>query len=129
MRQLMALSLLEQQSASERLRGVSYASTVQEPDSDVRDALLRTLDSDPNVNVRMAAVDALHRFAGSPEVRQGLARALAREESPLVQIAILDELVELRERSAISSVDHLLSEAKLNPEVRQRAEWAVRRLQ
>ncbi len=129
MRQLMALSLLEQQSASERLRGVSYASTVQEPDSDVRDALLRTLDSDPNVNVRMAAVDALHRFAGSPEVRQGLARALAREESPLVQIAILDELVELRERSAISSVDHLLSEPKLNPEVRQRAEWAVRRLQ
>jgi hypothetical protein len=129
MRQLMALSLLEQQSASERLRGVSYASAVQEPDSDVRDALLRTLDSDPNVNVRLATVDALHRFAGSPEVRHGLARALAREQSPLVQIAILDELVELRERSAVSSVDRLLREPQLNPDVRQRAEWAVRRLQ
>ncbi len=129
MRQLMALSLLEQQSASERLTGVSFASRVEPGDNQVPVALLRALGSDPNVNVRLAAVDALRRFAGDAQVRSSLARALAREESPLVQIALLDALVELGERSSVPSMDRLLREPQLNPEVRERAEWAVKRLQ
>lgn len=129
MRQLVALSLLQQQSAADRLQGVSWAYRVEQSDSEVLGALLRTLNTDPNVNVRLAAVDALRNFAVAPEARQGLASALRTQNSPLVQIAILDQLVDLRERSSVASVSSLLAEPGVSPEVRQRAEWAVKRLQ
>ncbi len=129
MRQLVALSLLQQQSASERLKGVSWSYRVEESDSQVLSALLHTLNSDSNVNVRLAVVDALRNFAVSPEARVGLSQALPRQNSPLVQVAILDQLVNLRERPAAQAVDTLLRQPDLSPEVRQRAEWAIRRLQ
>src|SRR5438128_11544340 len=70
MKQLVTLSLLQQQSASDRLRGVEWSCRLAQPDEHVLSALLRALDSDPNVNVRLAAIDALHRFASDATVRQ-----------------------------------------------------------
>ena len=60
MRQTLAVSLLDQSSASERLRGVNLSVNTEKPDSGLIEALLNTLNNDPNVNVRLAAVDALY---------------------------------------------------------------------
>jgi hypothetical protein len=129
MRQLVALSLLQQQNASDRLRGVNYAYRVEQSDPQVLSALLTTLDHDSNVNVRLAAVDAVRNFTDSPIGRKGLVQALAKQDSPLVQIAILDQIVELREKSAASAIQFLLSGQDVNPDVRQRAQWALKQLQ
>ena len=129
MRQLVALSLLQQQNASDRLRGVNYAYRVEQSDPQVLSALLATINHDSNVNVRLAAVDAMRNFTDSPVGRKGLEQALGKQESPLVQISILDEIVETRDKSAASSIQFLLSKQDLNPEVRQRAEWALKQLQ
>jgi len=72
MKQMVMLSLLKQQSASERLRGVNWSYQIEQPDEQVLSALLRALDSDPNVNVRLAAVDALQQFARRALVKKGL---------------------------------------------------------
>ncbi len=74
MRQLVALSLLQQQNASDRLRGVNYAYRVEQSDPQVLSALLTTLDHDSNVNVRLAAVDAVRNFTDSPVGRKGWCR-------------------------------------------------------
>ena len=129
MRQLVALSLLQQQNASDRLRGVNYAYRVEQSDPQVLSALLTTLDHDSNVNVRLAAVDAVRNFTDSPIGRKGLVQALAKQDSPLVQIAILDQIVELHEKSAASAIQFLLSGQEVNPDVRQRAQWALKQLQ
>jgi hypothetical protein len=129
MRQLVALSLLQQQSASDRLRGVNFAYRVEQPDPQVLSALLTTVNHDQSVNVRLAAVDALRNFTDNPVGRKGLVQALAKQDSPLVQIAILDQIVEVHEKSAVSAVQFLLSTNDLNPEVRQRAQWALKQLQ
>lgn len=129
MRQLVALSLLQQQNASDRLRGVNYTYRVEQDDPQVLSALLTTLDHDPNVNVRLAAVDALKNFTDSPVGRRGLVQALAKQESPLVQIAILDQMVELREKSGAPAIERLVSNQDVNPDVRQRAQWALKQLQ
>jgi len=129
MRQLVALSLLQQQSASDRLRGVNYAYRVEQSDPQVLSALLTTVNHDPSVNVRMAAVDALRNFTDSPVGRKGLIQALAKQDSPMVQIEILDQIVELHEKSAVSAIQFLLSSQNLNPDVRQRAQWALKQLQ
>jgi HEAT repeat protein len=129
MRQLVALSLLQQQSASDRLRGVNFAYRVEQSDPQVLSALLTTVNHDPNTNVRLAAVDALRNFTDNPIGRKGLVQALAKQESPLVQIAIVDQIVELHEKSAVPEVKFLLASENLNPEVKQRAQWALKQLQ
>src|SRR5262245_52664831 len=55
LREVVALSLLDQQSASERLRGIRYSAALEGTDPEVVDALSRTLRSDPSVDVRLAA--------------------------------------------------------------------------
>jgi len=129
MRQLVALSLLQQQSASDRLRGVSYAYRVEPDDSQVLSALLTTVDHDSNVDVRLAAVDAMKKFTNNPVGRNGLAQALTKQNSPLVQIAILDEIVEVHDKSSAPAIQALVSSQDVNPEVKQHAQWALRQLQ
>ena len=128
-RQLVALSLLQQQSASERLKGVDWSYRLSQPDSQVLSALLHTVNYDQNVNVRLAALDALHPSASNDMVRRGLMESLERQKSPLVQIALIDLLVDLRDKEAANPVKDLMQEAGLNPEVRQRADWALKQLQ
>lgn len=128
MQQMVALSLLQQQSATERLRGVSWSHQMDRPGAEVIAALVDTLRSDGNVNVRLAAVDALRQFADAQEVRGALVDALGRQESPLVQIALIDTMVELRERRSIDALRTLAANGKANEVVRQRASWGLQRI-
>ena len=127
-RQLVALSLLQQQSASERLKGVDWSNRIPQPDSQVLSALLHTVNYDQNVNVRLAALDALHQSAGNDLVRRGLAEALDRQASPMLQIALIDVLVDIHDKQAGDALKDLMQEAGLNPEVRDRAQWALEQL-
>ena len=130
MRQMVALSLLQQQSATDRLQGVSWAYRVEKSDTEVVSALLKTVREDTSVNVRLAAVDALKPFAkGSPLVRKALLQAVAKQDSPMVEIALIDLLVELREPSAMGPVKALSQDATQPAEVRQRAQSAIRELE
>jgi hypothetical protein len=128
LRELLTLSLLQQQSASERLRGVSWGLQVQQPEEPVLSALLQTLNSDPNVNVRLAALDALQRFSNIGRVRQGLLQALEKQKSPLVQITLIDWLVESKERQAVDVLTRISHEPQFQPKVRERARWGLRQL-
>lgn len=90
---LVTLSLLKQDSASERLRGVSFGRQAGPGDDRVLQALLDTLRHDPDVNVRLAAVDALAPALGQPAVRGQLLQEVGRQRSPMVQIALIDLLL------------------------------------
>lgn len=128
MRQLVALSLLQQQNATDRLQGVNWTYRVERSDTEVLSALLQTVNHDPNVNVRLAAVDALRSFADSPVVRRSLSQALLKQESPLVQIAIIDQLVALKDTQGRPALDQLAQDRKVNAAVRQHAEWALKQI-
>jgi hypothetical protein len=126
MRQLVTLSLLQQQSATERLQGVNWAYRVEPNDVEVLSALLRTVNEDSSVDVRLAAVDALRNFSHSSVARRGLTNALAQQTSPLVQVAIIDALSDLRERSAAPSLRQLIEGSQVDENVRRRAAQALR---
>ena len=98
-------------------------------DSEVFDALLRTLNEDANVNVRLSAVDALQRFAGNSEVRTELRQSLPRQTSPLVQIALIDSLTEARDRAAVGVLEQLQQRSDVDPAVKARIQRALGRLQ
>jgi hypothetical protein len=128
MRELMTLTLLKQESPSERLQGVSWVQNMDKPDKELLSALLHRLDYDPNINVRLAAVDALYLFVNQPLVRQGLIQSLSRQTSPLVQIALIDLIVEMREKQATAALKQLITNEKINADVKQRAEWGIQQL-
>jgi hypothetical protein len=128
MRQMVALSLMQQQSASERLRGVSYAYQVPPSDTQTLTALLATVNTDPNVGVRLAAVDALREFGTSPVTRTALIQAIRKQDAPLVQIALLDLLVDLKAKEAVPELTRLAADEKADASVRQHAKWALERL-
>jgi hypothetical protein len=125
MRQMVALSLLQQQSASERLRGVSWAYRAESSDTEVMQALVSAIQHDESVNVRLAAVDALRAFAESPAARRAAVESLPRQNAPLVQVALIDLLVDLQDRDAVANLNTLASSGDVNDMVKERALWAL----
>ncbi len=128
MRQTLAVSLLDQPSPTERLKGVSLSYSMEKPGDKILEALLQTLNGDPNINVRLSAVDALYLFRENPKVKEGLITSLSNQTSPLVQVALIDLMVSLRERRAIDSLRTLIADEKINPDVRQRAEQGIQQI-
>ncbi len=128
LQQQMTLSLLNQSSASARLQGIALTSRVREPEPSLIAALLDTLDNDPSVNVRLSAVDALYLFSDREAVKAALSASLARQTSPLVQIALIDLLVTLKEKQAAAALKKLLNDKKIIPEVQQRAQLGISRI-
>jgi anti-sigma factor RsiW len=129
MRQLVVLSMLTQQSAAERLQGVSWSSREDHLDPQVQAALLHTLRFDGSVDVRLAALEALSRHAAQPQIRKSVLDALGEQQSPLVQVALIDLLAEWRDPDATQRLRNFEQTPNLNSAVRQRAEWAVSKLQ
>jgi putative zinc finger protein len=129
MRQMVALSLMQQQSAGERLRGVSYAYQVPASDTQVLSALLTTVNQDESVGVRVAAVDALHAFGSSPVTREAIIQSIPKQDAPLVQIKLIDLLVDLREKEAVPELEKLAADETKNESVREYAKAAIGRLQ
>ncbi|HLK69783.1 MAG TPA: HEAT repeat domain-containing protein [Bryobacteraceae bacterium] len=130
LRQLVTLSLLQQTSPSSRLRGVTYSYQMAEPDPQVEQELLHTINHDSNVNVRLSAVEAIaNKFARNPEVRRALVDSIAMQDSPLVQVALIDLLMQLNYKEAVPSLRKLVSDKETDSSVRQRAETAIQKLE
>jgi hypothetical protein len=128
MRQMLTLSLMQQQSATERLRGVSWTAQIDHPGNEVVSALLDTLLHDPNVNVRLAAVDALRRFSDRDDVRRGTKRAVSDTASPLLQVAVIDFMVDTRDPQAPALFRALAQDQSVDALVRGRAQWGLDQL-
>ncbi len=118
MSRIVGLSLLESPSASERLRGIGW-STRAPADDRVVDALLASVRQDPNVNVRLAALEALARRADSPRVRSGLIEALPRERSPMLQVALIEVLQQENDDDADQAIEDLLERRDLDDDVKR----------
>jgi hypothetical protein len=125
MKQMMMLTMLENPTATERLKAVSYTQELNTVDDKVIDALLTTLNSDPNENVRLVTVEALVELADNPKVRKGLVQSLLKQESPLVQVALADAMVRLQEKSSVKQFKKLLQKENLNDAVKGKIENSI----
>ena len=140
---MVALSLLEKGSASERLQGVAFSrdslgslgagrGALPGPDDQgdqgqggqrdqseqVVAALFTRLLEDPNVNVRLAALEALRPTANRADHRGRLVAAVSRQESPLVALSLIDLLIESGTPAARHDLEQLLANDQLDPVVR-----------
>ena len=125
---LVLASLQDKASASQRLKGVNAAFQVDDLDAEVIRVLIKTMNDDENVNVRLAAVQALSKFTDRPEVKEGLIRALEQQKEPLVQIALINLMVELREQRAIKKLEQIIEDEATLETVKDEAHMAVFKL-
>lgn len=128
MKEKMMLALIENPSASERIRGVSYTSEISSANREVIDALLSTLDNDPNVNVRLVTLEALTQYAKDPAVREGLVQSISRQDSPLMQAALADVMLRLQEKRSVQSFRKLLEQKDLDKSIRGKIEETITKL-
>lgn len=128
MREMMMKTLLQNPSASERMRGVSYTSEIRTVNKEVIEALFSTLNNDPNANVRLMTLEALTHYTENPLVREGLVQSILQQESPLVQAALADVMLRLQEKRAIKPLRKLLQQKGLNEMVKTRIEETISRL-
>ena len=127
-KELVTLSLLREQSATDRLRGVGFTTRMPAMDPQVVDALVQAVNRDANVNVRLAAIDALSRISGNAAVRQSMVSSLTTQDSPMVQAALIDYLVDARDRQAMPAIQQFAGRTDLDPSVRKRAQTALGQL-
>ena len=128
MRQMVAMSLMQQQSASERLKGVSWSNQIDQPDTEILNQLMETLMHDQNVNVRLAAIDALKKFGQRQIVKKGVLDALKKKDSPMVQVALIDYMIETNEKESVDTLRQIAKDTTANQSVRQRAEYGLEQI-
>jgi hypothetical protein len=125
MKEMMMLSLLEKESATERLKAVSLTSEMSEASTKVTMALLKTLNQDENVNVRLSALEALKPYVSNSDVRKELIRSIARQESPLVQVALAELMAEFQVKSSVKELQKIMQSEKTPADVKTKIKQSI----
>ncbi len=123
--ELVAYSLLQQQSTSDRLQTVLTKMDLKSPDRKVLTDLVGALAFDPSINVRLTAVEALAQHSDDALVRAGVLSALPRERAPLVQVAMIELLANARDPAAAPVFDKLSRDEAVDRDVREAARRAL----
>lgn len=124
----MLTKIEDQNSASQRMRGVNVALEINRADDDVVNALVKALNEDKNTNVRLAALDALSNFKDEPKVRKELIGALSKQTDPIVQIALIQLMVKMKEKGIINDLNKIIEESDAIKPVKDEAYSGILKL-
>ncbi len=127
-KKLMMGMLVNQQSASQRMLGVTVAFKMDKPDDEIVNALIKAMNADANLNVRLAALEALSKLHEQEHVRKALIASLATQTDPVVQISLIRILVELKERESLKELLRITNDEELLPAVKDEAHVGILKL-
>lgn len=125
LKEMMMLSLLEKESATDRLKAVSLSTEINQVSKKVTAALFKTLNEDENANVRLAALEALTSYSKDSEVRKELIKSISIQDSPLVQVALAELMVAIQEKKSVKELQKLLQNEKTPKEVKNKIKNSI----
>jgi HEAT repeat protein len=128
MKEVLLYSLIDDESASQRIKAVTYAEAISNPDQKVIDVLVGTLNHDKNVNVRLAALYSLASFADRIAVRDSLVASLRKQTEPLIQVMLINLLAARKDGRAIGPIKDILSNKNTLPAVQDAARKTLKTL-
>ncbi len=128
MKKVLAFEQMNNTSASERIQAVNHSYEITDADRDITQLLINTLNFDPNVNVRLAACQALTHFADETEVKEALIQSLAIQTDPNIQISLIETLVAIKEKRAVDQFQQLARNQEVLDVVRLKATEGMNRL-
>ncbi len=123
------LSMLEnQQSASQRVMGATVAYELNQADDEIVKVLVKTMNEDPNTNVRLTALEALGKFYQQDHVRKALLTALPAQKDPMVQIALIRLLVQMKEKQVVNELQKITRDERAMKAVKDEAHSGILKL-
>jgi len=126
LKEMMVFSLLEKESASERLKAVSLTNEMNQVSVKVTDALFKTMNRDENVNVRLAALEALKPYVKQSSVREELIASIGKQDSPLVQVALAEFMAAIQEKKSVKELQKLLENENTPKEVKSKINESIK---
>jgi hypothetical protein len=126
LKEMIMLSLLEKESATQRLKAVSLTSEMDQASDKVTNALFVALNKDENVNVRLAALEALKPYVGKSTVRLKLIESIGEQDSPLVQMALAELMVSIHEKKSVDALKELLGKESTPEEVKTKLTESIK---
>lgn len=105
-------------SSTDRLLAIQQIKEIENPEDPIIEALHETLMKDPNVNVRLSAIEAMVHFIGHPKARTSLVLALPYQDSPIVQLTLAELLISLQSEQSIDELKMLLNSSDLDHDVK-----------
>ncbi len=116
---MLAISLLDKSSASERLSGVAYSRSSDVTNPILQDKLVELIQSDKSTSVRLAVLNRLQEMKSIEKYSEQLLLLVNNESNVLVQISLCRLLLSNGSTETITQLKKLLSTTDLNPEVRE----------
>jgi hypothetical protein len=113
------------ESPSQRLTAASQVYQIKDGDTDIVDALVKTMNSDPSTNVRLAALDALSKFYREAYVKKKLLSSLNKQTDPMVQIGLIELLTKMKERSILKQLDKIVNDGNTMQAVKDQAYTSI----
>ena len=128
MQEMMMVSMLKESSVSDRLKGIQMSNELVSTNKTVTDALFMTLNNDESTNVRMAALNTLSVYANDPAIREGLIGSILKQESPLLQMALAELMVDLQEKKSIESFEKLVGSDNTPEEIKMNLQESINKI-
>jgi hypothetical protein len=128
MKQLVALSQLHKESASERIMAAYSFGQLDSASEQVLDALIYALQNDKNANVKNAAAEALFKFGNHDKVRKAFINGLVTQSDPMLQIKLIEMLVAMNEKRALPKLKQMLEQETQMKVVKQKAAEGIVKL-
>lgn len=112
LKESMMLAMIDNSSPSKRIKAVNYTEELTTPDETILKALIERMQQDSNSNVRLTAVEALSKFTDSEIVKTSLIESLTKENDPSIQIEIIQILVQIQEKRALTPMKKILENSE-----------------
>lgn len=109
-KQALVARLNDMESAGERITAAEQAYDLKNTDNDIVDALVKTMNTDPNTNVRLAALESLSRFHREPYVKKQLVASLKTQKDPIVQIELIQLLTKMKQTSILRELEKIVND-------------------
>ena len=120
------LASLSQPTASQRLKAVNTINEQIKLDMKTVALLINTFKNDDNINVRMAAANALSKYSESKEVRNAFLEVLEKEEDAAMQITLINLLTQLQEKRAKETFENIINNDQTIPVVKEQAQEGLK---
>ena len=126
-KQQVFLTSLQEMTGPQKIDAVYSISQMSQTGDEVIDALVNTMNSDKNDNVRLAAINALSGMAAkNPRVKTELIRSLSVQENSLLQISLIQVLTEMGAKEARPEIEQIMNSDNADESVKKFAKDMIK---
>lgn len=112
---------LNSSSVTGRIEAIQVSNQMENPDEDILDALIHTMENDKSSNVRLASVEALQGFSENEKVRLAMVNSLLTEKDPFVLIAMINTLSIHKDQRAVDKLEKITTSEEFDKFIKDEA--------